>query len=81
MDRTYWLEWEKFLQKKGLKLIVRDLITNSHSLVILISQLMVFGVPFFRGLPQGRAYMTLVETLGDHQHLEEFSDLLMEVGG
>jgi hypothetical protein len=81
MEHTYWLEWEQFLTKYGLKPFVSDLLTHSRSLVIMLSQVMVLGVPFFSSLPQRRAYLALVETLGDHDRLEEFSDLLMEVGG
>ncbi len=81
MEGTYWLEWEKFLQKNGLKPLTRGLLRNFPSLVILLSQVMVLGAPFFRSLPHGREYLALVETLSDQERLEKFSNLLMEVGG
>jgi hypothetical protein len=81
MEGTYWLKWEKFLQENGLKPFVRGMLTHSRSLVILLSQMMLLGIPLFRGLPQGREYLALIETFGDQARIKEFSDLLMEVGG
>lgn len=80
MEHTYWPDWEKFLQKHGLKPVVRDLLTNSSSIVNLLSQVMVLGIPLFRGFPHSQAYIALVETLGDRERLSSFSNFLMEAG-
>ncbi len=81
MERNYWLEWENFLKQNGLKPVARDLLINSRSLIVLLSQLMVFGFPFFRSFTWGRGYEALAHTLGDQERIEEFADYLMEVGG
>ncbi|MFW5713528.1 MAG: hypothetical protein ACOCYU_02535 [Brevefilum sp.] len=81
MERTYWLEWEKFLSKHGLTPIVRELLVEVRSLLVLLSQAMVLGVPFIRSFSWGGEYLALIETLGDRDRLEEFSDFLMEAGG
>ena len=81
MERTYWPAWEKFLRRNGLIPLVSDLLVNARSLVVVLSQLMVLGTPFFRVLPGGGEFLGLVETLGDEDKIELFSNYLMEAGG
>jgi len=81
MERTYWPAWEKFLNRYGLIPLVRGLLSNGRSLVMLLSQVMVLGVPMVRSFSWGHEYMELVEILGEGEKLDAFSKFLMEAGG
>ena len=81
MERTYWPAWEKFLRRNGLIPLVRDLVSDAPSLIILLSQVMVLGAPFCNGFHWGREYKLLVDTLSDGEKLDAFADFLMEARG
>ena len=81
MDRTYWPAWEKFLRRNGLIPLVRDLLSDAPSLMVFLSQVMILGAPFCNGLPWGREYKLLVDTLGDREKLDAFAYYLKEARG
>lgn len=81
MEYNHWLAWKKFLERNGLTTLVRELLANARSAVVIISQLMVLGLPIFKISSWGDAYSALVTTLGDREKLDEFSDFLMEAEG
>jgi hypothetical protein len=81
MERTYWPAWEKYLRRNGLIPLVSELLLNARSLVVVLSQLIVLGTPFFRYLLDRGEFLALVETLGDVDKIDTFSDYLLEAGG
>jgi len=80
MQRTYWPEWEHFLTQRGLKPLACILLSNARALFPLAAQVLVVGLPIFKGLPSGPQFVSLLDTLGDEDHLQQFADYLQEVG-
>jgi hypothetical protein len=78
MERTYWLVWEKFLQKNGLKPFVSGLLLDASSLVMVLAQVMVLGLPLVRSTSWRGGYEAMIHTLSDSEHLDAFADFLME---
>ena len=81
MAHTYWLAWEKFLKKNGLKPLAESLLVDARSLVILLSQVMVIGLPLVRSTAWYGGYQALFDTLTDSERLLAFSDFLTEAEG
>ena len=81
MERTYWPAWEKFLRRNDLIPLTRGLLRNGRPLVVLLSQVMVFFKPMINCWSWGPAYVELLDTLGDDEKLDAFSNFLMEAGG
>ena len=81
MERTYWLVWEKFLKENGLKPFVSGLLVDARSLVIVLSQVMVLGLPLVSSTSWHGGYEAMIDTLSSSERLDAFSDFLMEVEG
>lgn len=81
MERTYWLVWDKFLKKNGLKPFVSGLLVDARSLVFILSQVMVLGLPLVSSTSWRGGYEALIQTLTDSERLDAFSDFLLEVEG
>jgi len=80
MERTYWLLWEKFLKKNDLKPFVSGLLCDARSLVMVLSQVMVLGLPLVRSTSWRGGYEAMFHTLSDGDLLDAFAEFLMEAG-
>lgn len=80
MQRAYWSKWEKLLTQWGLKPLVCELLSCASPLFQLTAQMMVLGLPMFKGIPFGRQYTALLNVLEDDESIRQFSDYLRGVG-
>jgi len=79
MQRNYWPEWKNFLSQRGLKPLAYNLLSHARALFPLTAQVMVLGLPFFKGFSSGSQFVALLDTLGDEDHIQQFADYLQEV--
>jgi len=52
----------------------------TQPLLPVVAQMMILGLPLFKGAAMGQSYEALVNTLGDVDALNQFRDYLQEVG-
>lgn len=79
MQRSYWPEWENYLSQRGLKPLACTLLSQAPALFPLVAQVMVLGLPLFKGLSSGPQFVSLLDTLGDEDHIQQFVNFLQEV--
>lgn len=80
MQHTYWPSWRKFLSCRGLVSPTCVLMDLTQPLLPVVAQMMILGLPLFKGAAMGQSYEALVNTLGDVDALNQFRDYLQEVG-
>ena len=80
MQRTYWPSWKNFLERWGLRSTICRLVDVTRPLLPFAAQLMVVGLPIFKGMAGGHAYGALLNTLDDEDALGQFVDYLEEAG-
>lgn len=79
MQHTYWPEWENYLTQRGLKPLACILLSQARALFPLAAQVMVLGLPLFKGSSNGPQFASLLNTLGDEDRIQQFADYLQEV--
>ena len=79
MQRSYWPEWKNFLSQRGLKPLACTLLSQARALFPLAAQVMVLGLPFVKGYSSDSQFVSLLDTLGDEEHIRQFADYLQEV--
>lgn len=80
MQRTYWPTWRKFLAQWGLVSSACAIMDLTQPLLPFVAQIMVLGMPLFKGAALGHSYGNLLTMLGDEAALMQFKDYLQEAG-
>lgn len=79
MQRNYWPEWKYFLSQRGLNPLAYNLLLKARALFPLAAQVMVLGLPVFKGYSSSSQFAALLDTLGDEDNIQQFADYLQEV--
>jgi hypothetical protein len=80
MQRNYWPTWRNILARWGLVSPTCVLMDLTQPLLPFVAQMMVLGLPLFKGAALGQSYDALVAMLGDAEECRQFLTYLQEVG-
>lgn len=76
MENCYWAEWEHFLARRQMKSFACSFLTQTRSLLPILTQLMMIGLPLFKGVNRGEMYTAMLDTLGNEDKLLDFTRYL-----
>jgi hypothetical protein len=76
MENCYWEEWERFLAHRQMKSFACSFLTQTRPLLPILAQLMMIGLPLFKGINNGDRYTAILDTLGDEVKLSGFTRFL-----
>ncbi len=80
MKSNDWKSWGVFLERWGLRSLVCEMMDHARPLFPFAAQVMVLGLPLFKGSPFGAQYQGLIDMLGDEDHVALFSKYLQGGG-
>jgi hypothetical protein len=76
MENCYWEEWERFLVRRQMKSFACSFLTQTRPLLPILTQLMMIGLPLFKGINKGEMFAAILDTLGDEKKLLGFTRYL-----
>ncbi len=76
MKSRYWQVWAGFLERWGLKPLACEMMDYARPIVPLAAQVLILGLPIFKNTPFSGGYQALLDTLGDEDHINTFSQYL-----
>jgi len=76
MKNCYWVEWEHFLARRQMKSFACSFLTHTRPLLPILAQLMMIGLPLFKGINKGEAFTAFLDTLGTEEKLMDFTRFL-----